>query len=105
MVFKPDLEVVILSVLKEGALHGYAIAREVERLTEKEISIPEGRLYPVLHKMQDKGWLATEWFHVDGKASRRLYSLTESGVEVLGSKKMAWGKFRGAIDRVLGGGA
>jgi PadR family transcriptional regulator, regulatory protein PadR len=94
-----------LSVLKDGARHGYDIAREVERRSNGEITFKHGTLYPALHALEKDGLIVSAWEHLDGERPRRVYSLTEQGAEELDRCVEAWNSFARAMNRVIQGGA
>ena len=94
----------ILSVLRAGPLHGYGIAREIERLSNQSLELKEGTLYPVLHSLERDGWLVSEWTgQADGRRSR-VYQLTAEGREELSKRQAEWHSFTKAVNQVLSGG-
>lgn len=93
----------VLSVLRDGARHGYDIAREVERRSESEITFKHGTLYPVLHALEKEGLIQSAWEHPAGERARRVYSLTELGAQELARCVEDWQAFSRAMDRVIQG--
>jgi PadR family transcriptional regulator PadR len=91
----------VLAVLRDGPLHGYAIAREMERRTDCLIQIREGTLYPLLRELEEGGLLVGEWVPL-GNRQRRVYSLTDSGRAELEGKVQVWREFSDAMNRVTG---
>jgi PadR family transcriptional regulator PadR len=93
----------VLSVLKDGARHGYDIAREVERRSENALTFKHGTLYPVLHALEKDGLIRSEWEHPEGERARRVYRLTDKGSEELDRCVQTWNTFARAMDRVIQG--
>lgn len=97
------LELLILRVLSRGTLHGYAISREVRRQSSDALGVEEGSLYPALHRMERKGWVAAEWGVTDTGRRAKSYHLTGDGEERLKRERRAWERMTRAVDQVLGG--
>lgn len=91
----------VLSVLRDGARHGYDIAREVERRSENSLTFKHGTLYPVLHALENEGLIASEWEHPDGERPRRVYRITETGLAELERCVRTWQEFARAMERVI----
>jgi transcriptional regulator len=101
MQFKGDLEALILGVLEGTELHGYQIAKQIRQLSDEALDIGEGKLYPSLHDMEQKGIVEAEWFNQSGKPSRRVYRLTETGHHELERKREEWRRFANGVAAVL----
>jgi len=91
----------ILAVLRAGSRHGYDIAREVERRSDRRIRFNDGTLYPVLHALEREGLIVSEWDVTPGERKRRVYSLNENGVRELDRQIAAWRDFSWAVNQVL----
>jgi PadR family transcriptional regulator, regulatory protein PadR len=108
---KPDRELLkgstptlILAVLSDEPRHGYAVAREIERRSGKALSLGEGSLYPALHALEREGLIVGSWVQPpDGGASKKVYSLTESGTTELARRTQEFRGFVSAVENVLGG--
>jgi transcriptional regulator len=98
------LEALILATLAAGPAHGYAIARQLSDATDQALTIPEGSLYPALHRLEDAGLVTSSWDE-NAARRRRLYSITPSGKEALVDERARWQIFRSSIDAVMGGDA
>lgn len=101
-----DVSVLILSVLSEGALHGYAIAREVERRSENALVLREGSLYPTLRDLETNGYIIGEWDDAAtpaGTPARKTYKLTATGQNELIKQAREWQIYARALDGFLGG--
>lgn len=97
---KGHLDLLLLNVLQAGRRHGYAVISELRDRTEGAFDLPEGTVYPALHRLQDDGLLTSDWEDVGGRR-RRVYWLTAQGGIALVSEKQRWQSFRAAVDRAL----
>ena len=100
---KGALDLLVLEVLRRGALHGFAIARSIRERSGDEILLEEGTLYPALHRLERKGWLTAEWGTSENGRRARFYALTQSGRRERSRRTASWSRFSDAMDRVLGG--
>ncbi|HZW07024.1 MAG TPA: PadR family transcriptional regulator [Phycisphaerales bacterium] len=96
------LDVMILSVLKDGPLHGYAVARRIERASGGELAIEEGSLYPALHRLSKRGDLDAEWGETDTGRRARFYTLSRQGHKRLAEQATLWARVSAAVNSVLG---
>ena len=101
---KGNTPTLVLAVLRDGPLHGYAIAREIERRSEAVLQFREGTLYPALHALEKQGWIAGEWELREGSRPRKVYTLTATGQTALEQRTQAWERFAGAVRGVITGG-
>lgn len=95
------LETLILKTLTGGPMHGYAIARWIERAIEDAFPVEEGSLYPALYRMERKAWVEAEWGTSELGRRVKLYRLTRTGRQQLARDTEAWQAFSSAITRVL----
>ncbi len=98
------LDVMILSVLKEGPLHGYAIARQIERASGNELTIEEGSLYPALQRLSKRGDLDPYWGTTETGRRARFYTLTLHGERRLVEQAALWSRVSSAVNSVLASG-
>src|SRR4030095_2330043 len=84
------LDMLVLKVLDDGPLHGYAIATRLERLSKECRSLEEGSLYPALYRLERRGWLASSWAVTDTGRRARFYKLTKSGRAQLDAEAGGW---------------
>lgn len=96
---KGHLDGLILAVLAAGPLHGYAVIEELKRRSFGSLDIPEGTVYPALHRLERAGLLSSSWS--DAGRRRRVYQLTARGERALGEKRGEWRAFVQAVDAVL----
>ena len=98
---KGSLKTIVLKLLKEeGAMHGYAITRRVEELTEGRIRLTYGALYPVLHKLEKEGALVTNSENFNNRI-RIYYSLTPQGQTIVSEKLKEMGEFIESIQKII----
>ncbi|MBW3533688.1 MAG: PadR family transcriptional regulator [Gemmatimonadetes bacterium] len=99
------LDTLILKVLSEGALHGYAVARRLETLTDDVLHVEEGSLYPALYRMEKKGLLRAEWGVSELSRRAKFYAVTDRGRRALAEESADLLRFADALRAVLEGGA
>jgi transcriptional regulator len=98
---KGSLDVLILKTLSRGPAHGYAVSRWLRQVTKDTFRIEEGALYPALHRLEQRGWIASEWGTSENNRRARFYRLTPRGVKHLERESSAWRRFSRAMGRVL----
>jgi PadR family transcriptional regulator, regulatory protein PadR len=92
-------EPLILSLLSKEESYGYELIQEVKRLSGDKIKWTDGMLYPVLHRMEDNGWIKSRWVEMENGRKRKYYSIKKSGLQALQAKRESWTM----ISSVLGG--
>jgi PadR family transcriptional regulator, regulatory protein PadR len=97
------LDMLVLKVLDDGPLHGYAIAVRLERMSREVLSVEEGSLYPALYRMERRGWLSSSWSVTDTGRRARFYKLTKSGRSQLEAETASWMRLTTAVADVLNG--
>lgn len=96
------LDLLVLTVLAaRGPLHGYAITTHIDALSASELQLPEGSLYPALHRMTQSGWLRASWGASDNGRRARFYQITPAGRAQLAEEERSWARLTGAVARVL----
>ena len=95
------LDFLILKTLSWGEMHGYAIANWIKAVTEDELSIEEGTLYPALHRLEQRGLIEAEWGVSDNNRRAKYYTLTVEGKKELRSRAADWARYARAVERVL----
>jgi PadR family transcriptional regulator, regulatory protein PadR len=98
---KGHLDLMLLSVLTAGPAHGYAIITVLRARSEGTFDLPEGTVYPALHRLESGGLLASSWSDPDGRR-RRVYALTTKGKTALSAERAEWKQFAGGVQAVLG---
>ena len=95
------LDLLILRTLLPGPNHGHAIAKHIQRTSEELLQVETGSLYPALHRLEAKGWIAASWSLSDKGKRARYYRLTAAGRKQLSSEQSKWQAFSRAIGLVL----
>lgn len=95
------LNLIILRVLRGGALHGYAIARKIQLLSKDELQVEEGSLYPALQKLLIKGFVKAEWDVSDSGRKVRVYRLTPAGRKQLETELSEFRRTTFAIENII----
>lgn len=98
---KGNTPTLVLAVLEDGPLHGYAIAREIERRSDNALKFKEGTLYPALHALEEQGLVTAEWQRAAGERERKVYTLTPEGHAALAERTRTWLRFTSAVNQVL----
>jgi len=106
-VFSPELkkgsvELMVLAVIEDRARHGYEIGKLIESRSGGQIQFNISSLYPVLYRMEEKGWITGRWVERAGERRRCFYSLSEEGRRVLERQRRTWEAFTVAVNRVVG---
>ena len=104
--FKTDflqgtLDMLILRVLSRGENHGWGIADRIEQLSKSVLSVGEGSLYPALYRLQDQGWIESEWGTSDNNRKAKFYRLTKAGRKQLEVEKEVWDRMTVAIAEIM----
>jgi DNA-binding PadR family transcriptional regulator len=97
---KGHLDALVLAAFADGPAHGYAVIEELRRKSEGAFDLAEGTVYPVLHRLEAEGLLASAWSTAAGRR-RRVYRLTRRGRTVLGERRAEWKRFAHAVEAVL----
>jgi PadR family transcriptional regulator, regulatory protein PadR len=98
---KGHLDLLLLSVLAEGPAHGYGVIAALRRQSAEAFALPEGTVYPALHRLEAAGLLRSHWAEQAGRR-RRQYELTAQGATVLGELRREWRQFSSGVDAVVG---
>jgi PadR family transcriptional regulator len=95
------LDLLILRTLLAGPTHGHAIAKHIQRTSEEILQVETGSLYPGLHRLEAKGWIAASWKLSDKGKRARYYQLTRLGRKQLVSEQSKWRAFSRAVGLIL----
>src|SRR5690242_20062778 len=95
------LDLLILRTLRLGPTHGHAIAKHIQRTSEDQLQVETGSLYPALHRLEAKGWIAASWDLSDKGKRARIYKLTPQGRKQLAAERSKWESFARAMGLVL----
>ena len=95
------LNLLVLKTLSVGPLHGYAITAHIQRVTSEALRVEEGSLYPALHRMEQEGWITSDWGMTETKRKARFYSLTEAGMGQLTEEEENWVRLSAGVASIL----
>jgi transcriptional regulator len=95
------LDLLILQTLVLGPAHGHTIAYAIERRSEDVLQVEHGSLYPALHRLEDRGWIASFWGTSENNRRARYYRLTPAGRKQLAQQTSRWAELVRAVNRVL----
>jgi PadR family transcriptional regulator, regulatory protein PadR len=100
-ILRGTLDLLILKALSGRPAHGYSVARWIESATDDALAIGEGTLYPALHRLEDRGWIESEWGVSENNRRAKYYSLTRSGRERLRVEASSWRRYAAAVFAAL----
>jgi transcriptional regulator len=95
------LDLLILKSLSLGAQHGWAISERIHQVSHAALQIPQGSLYPALHRLERQGWVSAEWGASENNRRAKYYELTRAGRKQLGIESAAWDKLTVAVALVM----
>ena len=95
------LDLLILKTLDAQPLHGYAIAQRIQQSSRALLQVPQGSLYPALHRLENRGWLTASWEQSDSGRDTKVYRLTRQGRKELAREIADWRRLTDAIGLVL----
>lgn len=100
-VLQGTLDLLILKTLALEPLHGYALAQRINQTSRALLQVPQGSLYPALHRLENRGWLAAEWVDTDSGRRAKVYKLTRKGRSELEREIADWRRLSQAIGWIL----
>jgi PadR family transcriptional regulator len=100
-ILQGTLDMLILQVLNWGPRHGYALSKVIRTNSGEIFKVDTGSLYPALHRLERKGWIAAEWKASELGPRLRIYRLTKSGRRQLAAERSRWARLREAIEGIL----
>jgi PadR family transcriptional regulator, regulatory protein PadR len=100
-ILRGTLDLLILQALSWGPAHGYAVARWIQHATVDALAIGEGTLYPALHRLEERGWIAAEWGASENNRQAKFYSLTRRGRAQLRVETDQWRRYAAAVFAAL----
>jgi transcriptional regulator len=99
---KGHLDMIVLAALSSGPAHGYAVIQEIRRRSGGAFELPEGTIYPALHRLEQSSLLNSHWTASESGRQRRVYSLTRRGRRALADQRAVWQRFADAIGGLIG---
>lgn len=101
-VLQGTLDLIVLKTLETlGPTHGYGISVRIQQVSDNILQLNQGTLYPALLRLEQKGWITSEWGESENKRRARFYSLTKAGKKQLREETADWERFAGVMQRVL----
>lgn len=98
---KGTLDMLILKVVALGPIHGYAISQRIQQISKDFFQVPQGSLYPALHRLEDRAWFASEWRESETGRDAKFYTLTRKGRKQLETELVYWEKLSDAVALIL----
>src|SRR5436305_13674956 len=95
------LDLLMLKVIALGPVHGYAIAHRLEQVSRGVVQVPEGSLYPALHRLENRGLLVADWKETETGREAKFYRLTRKGLKQLESEAASWERLTEAVGLIL----
>jgi transcriptional regulator len=95
------LDLLILKVVALGPVHGYAIAQRLQQVSHDVVQVPQGSLYPALHRLENRGLLTADWKQTDTGREAKFYRLTRKGRAQLESEAVSWERLTAAVSLIL----
>jgi len=96
------LDLLILKSLQHEPMHGFGVAVRIGQMSKDMLQVEQGSLYPALYRLEDQGWIKSEWGVSDNNRKAKFYSLTGTGRKQLLTEEQSWAKLSTAINFVLG---
>ena len=96
------LDLLIMRTLALEPMHGWGISQRIQDLSDGVLEVNQGSLYPALQRLEERGWIESEWQRTDENRRARYYELTAAGKRALGQETRSWRLYVGAVDRILG---
>jgi PadR family transcriptional regulator PadR len=100
---KGSAELLILSLVESQQRHGYEISKLIETRSKGTVRFRVASLYPLLYRLEDRGWIQGKWVEKAGQRRRRYYRLTAAGRKMLAQRRVGWAAFVEAIRQITGG--
>jgi PadR family transcriptional regulator PadR len=95
------LELLILKTLARGSMHGYGIVRRIHETADDLVKVEDGSLYPALYRMEERGWIKSEWGLSENNRRAKFYKLTRAGQRQLDLERANWNRISSAITKIL----
>lgn len=100
-VLRGTLDLLVLKTLALEPMHGWGISQRIEQLSRGLLAINQGSLYPALQRLENKGWITSEWQVTENNRRARVYSLTRKGRRALGDETASWRRYASAVEFIL----
>lgn len=103
-VLRGTLDLLILKTLALEPMHGWGIGQRIQHLSDELLQVGQGSLYPALQRLEERGWVGSEWRTTNQNRRAKYYRLTTSGRNALGAETESWREYVGAVELILGSG-
>ncbi len=100
-ILQGTLALLVLKTLARGPLHGYGITVHIQQVSQDTLRVEEGSLYPALHRMEQEGWIKSEWDVSENNRRARFYSVTAAGRKQLAAEEKSWRRLTSGVASVL----
>jgi PadR family transcriptional regulator, regulatory protein PadR len=100
-ILRGTLDLLILKTLSLEPMHGWAIAQRLEQLSSEALRVGQGSLYPALQRLEEKGWVESEWRATEQNRRAKYYELTPAGRRALGEETASWRSYVATVDLIL----
>jgi len=95
------LDLLILKTLALGPHHGWGVSQRIQQMSKDVLQVNQGSLYPALHRLEHRGWIAAEWGTSENNRKAKFYSLTKKGLAQLKEERAQWDRFSEAVGLIL----
>ena len=95
------LDLLILKVVALGPVHGYGISQRIRQISASVLQVQQGSLYPALHRLEKRGWLASDWGESDNGRQAKFYKLSAKGRKQLAAEEETWNRLSNAVALIL----
>jgi PadR family transcriptional regulator, regulatory protein PadR len=95
------LDMLILKIVALGPVHGYGISQRIQQISNDVLQVQQGSLYPALHRLEKRGWLAAEWGESENGREAKFYKLSAVGRKQLAAEEATWNRLSEAVELIL----
>lgn len=95
------LDMLILKIVALGPVHGYGISQRIRQISKEVLQVQQGSLYPALHRLEKRGWLAAQWGESDNGRQAKFYKLSNKGRVQLAAEESNWRRLSGAVSLIM----
>jgi transcriptional regulator len=95
------LDMLILKIVALGPVHGYGISRRIRQISKEVLQVQQGSLYPALHRLEKRGWLAADWGESENGRQAKFYKLSAKGRKQLQSEESNWARLAQAVTHIM----
>ena len=103
-VLRGTLDLLVLRMLQPEPMHGWGISQRIQETSSGVLEVNQGSLYPALQRLEQKGWIESEWQTTENNRRAKYYALTAAGRRALGDETASWRRYVGAVEAILANG-